>query len=151
MTTTYSFVGRQTNIQASSTCPGGTGNSVISMSRSYNVLGQLMTTVDANSKPTNYWTEPLGHVVAITDVESNITQATYNPLGHRLQSIDPDQGTWNFTYDALSELATQTDARGVVKKINARDALGRVTEQQEVPPANAPNGLTDDVRRRLDL
>jgi len=137
MTTTYSYTGRKTNISASGYCTdGGPSNSSITMSRSYNVLGQLMETIDANNNTTNYWTEPLGHVAAIRDVEGNITKATYNALGQRVQSIDPDQGTWNFSYNAFGELVSQTDARGAVTTVNGRDALGRTTQRQQAWPAN---------------
>ncbi|MBN8888570.1 MAG: hypothetical protein J0I77_22850 [Rudaea sp.] len=106
------------------------------MSRSTNVLGQLMQTVDANGKTTNYWPDALGHVAAIRDVENNVIQATYNALGHRLQSVDPDQGTWNFTYNALGELQTQTDARNVTTTVTGRDVLGRVTQRKQISPTD---------------
>ena len=147
MDTTSSYVGRQTNIAASGVCSGGASNTTIKMSRSSNVLGQLMQTIDANGnttfsngKITSYWTDALGHAAAIQDVEGNVTQATYNALGHRLQSADPDQGTWNFSYNALGELTSQTDARGVVTTVTGRDALGRMTQRQQVSPTTV-NGL----------
>ncbi|MBN8886231.1 MAG: IPT/TIG domain-containing protein, partial [Rudaea sp.] len=134
--TTYAYVGRQTNITASGYCGSGGPNSSITMSRSTNVLGQLMQTVDANVKKTNYWPDALGHVAAIRDVENNVIQATYNALGHRLQSVDPDQGTWNFTYNALGELQTQTDARNVTTTVTGRDVLGRVTQRKQISPTD---------------
>ena len=151
MTTTYAYVGRQTNITASGTCPGGTANTTIKMSRSTNVLGQLMQTIDANGnttftngKTTSYWTEPLGHVVAMQDVEGNLTTASYNALGQRTQSNDPDQGAWTFSYDALGELVSQTDARSAVTSVTSRDALGRILTRTEVPPATVPTGEATD-------
>jgi len=135
MDTTYVYTGRQTKITASGNCTDGSpGNGEITVSRSTNVLGQLMQTVDANHKSTDYWTEPLGHVVAIRDVELNVTTASYNALGQRTQSSDPDQGIWSFSYDALGELTSQVDARGVVTTVTSRDALGRITRRQQVSP-----------------
>ena len=145
MTTAYGYTGRQTNITVSGTCPGGTANTTIQMSRSTNALGQLMQTVDAASKTTSYWTEPLGHVVAITDVEGNLTTASYNALGQRLQSNDPDQGTWTFSYNALGELNSQTDARGVVTQINSRDAVGRIVQRTQTPPASPPTYIANET------
>jgi|GEM_PF-865151 len=146
MSTTYTYVGRQTNISTSGTCTDSTlSRTTIQMSRSVNVLGQLMQTKDANTKTTSYWTEPLGHVAAITDADSKSTLAVYNALGQRTQSNDPDQGIWNFTYDALGELLTQTDARNVKTTVTARDALGRELSRQAVPPAGAPASVDDEA------
>ena len=83
--------------------------------------------------------------MAMQDAEGNNTTAQYNALGQRTQSSDPDQGTWNFTYDALGELLTQTDARLVKTTVNTRDALGRMTEQQQVPPTALPAGEANEV------
>jgi len=146
MTTSYTYTGRETDISASGHCSDGSpANGPITMSRSYNVLGQLMQTVDANGNTTSYWTEPLGHVAAIRDVEQNITKASYNELGQRTQSIDPDQGTWNFSYSAFGELLSQTDARGVVTTVNSRDAIGRTTQQQQVWPASATGPSNENL------
>ncbi|WP_018974452.1 IPT/TIG domain-containing protein [Rudaea cellulosilytica] len=156
MDTTYAYKGRQTNITVSANActDGSPTNPTIYMSRSTNALGQLMQTIDANGnsnftngKTTRYWTEPQGHVAAIKDVEGNVTKASYNALGQRTQSIDPDQGTWNFTYDAFGEQLTQTDARSVVTTINGRDALGRVTQQQQV---SLPSSAGLDPQNLLD-
>ncbi|MHB8446873.1 MAG: NHL domain-containing protein [Rudaea sp.] len=146
--TDYTYSGRTTNIVAHAanvTCPGSTSNLCETMSRSQNVLGQYMQTTDAKDGITNYWTEPLGHVTAMEDAEGNYTTAQYNALGQRMQSSDPDQGTWNFTYDAFGELLTQKDARGVVTTVTSRDALGRTTQQQAVPPATLPWGMANEA------
>jgi len=147
-TTAYAYSGRKTSITAHGSlvsCPGTSSNLCITMSRATNMLGQYMQTTDANAKQTNFWTEPQGHVVAITDAEGNLTKATYNALGQRTQSSDPDQGTWSFSYDALGEILTQTDARGVITSVTGRDALGRTTTQQAVPPATVPLGLANET------
>lgn len=159
--TDYTYVGRKTNLTqhdstvsllAGNACPTTAGNKCLQLSRSTNVLGQLMQTTESpilsgttTVHTTSYWTEPLGNVVAVKDAEGNITQARYNALGQRTQSKDPDQGIWNFTYDAQGELLTQTDARGVVTTVNSRDALGRTTEQQQVPPSVVPTGLQNET------
>ena len=161
--TDYTYSGRQTTLIVHATasafkpvggvCPTtGALNLCLKMTRSTNVLGQLMQTTEspvlagaATTMATNYWTEPLGHVVAMTDAEGNLTTASYNPLGQRTLSSDPDQGAWVSTYDALGELLTQQDARNVVITVNSRDALGRTTEQQQVPPAGTITGLDPNL------
>ena len=49
-------------------------------------------------------------------------------MNHRTQVVDPDAGTWNFTYNALGELLTQTDARGV-QTSHLYDAIGRLVQR----------------------
>ncbi|MBS0438997.1 MAG: hypothetical protein JSS33_06275, partial [Proteobacteria bacterium] len=155
--TDYTYAGNTTALtvhgtnvipNANGTCKSSNGNLCLQMSRSQNVLGQWMQTTQSpilngatQTLTTNYWTEPLGHIAAMRDAEGNITTAGYNALGQRTQSADPDQGTWNFSFDALGELLTQTDARGVITTVNSRDALGRTTQRQQVPPSSAPAGL----------
>jgi RHS repeat-associated protein len=135
----------------SGACPTNT-SPCLQTSRSTNALGELMQVTESpvlngatTTLTTNYWTEPNGHVVAIADPEGALTTASYNALGQRTANHDPDQGSWTFAYDALGELLTQTDARGVVTTVNARDALGRTTEQQAVPPAALPAGLANET------
>lgn len=146
--TDYTYSGRKTTVVAHGShiaCPGSGGNLCITMYRSKDVLGQYTYVVDASIHATEYWAGALGNVVAIKSPEGDLTKARYNQLGQRTQSIDPDQGSWNFTYDALGELLTQTDARGVVTSVLGRDALGRVTQQEELPPATAVTGLDSNV------
>jgi RHS repeat-associated protein len=145
MTTSYAYSGRTTTIIAGGTCTdGGPGNGPITMSRSNNGLGQLMRTVDANGKTTNYWTDAQGHVAAIVDVEGNITRATYNALGQRLSNHDPDQGDWAFAYDALGKLVSQTDARGVTAT-TTRDVLGRILTKQSTTPSSGTGGVLNET------
>ena len=159
--TVYTYSGRETlltthdsgiTLGTNNTCPKTAGNLCLQMTRSTNVLGQWMQTTESPylngtqiTLTTNYWTEPLGHVAAMTDAEGNITTATYNQLGQRTATSDPDQGDWGFTYDAFGELLTQTDARNVVTTVNSRDVLGRMTEQQQVPPSPAPAGMANET------
>jgi len=51
---------------------------------------------------------------------------TTNSLGQKVATGDPDMGTWTYTYDLNGNLATQTDARGVVITFTY-DALNRLT------------------------
>jgi RHS repeat-associated protein len=158
--TDYTYSGRKTTttvhdkavvLSPIGACPTNT-SLCLQTSRATNVLGEQMQLVEspvlngaATTLTTNYWTEPNGHVVAITDPDGALTTASYNALGQRTGSHDPDQGSWTFTYDALGELLNQSDARGVVTTVTKRDALGRTTEQQVVPPAALPTGLANET------
>lgn len=158
--TDITYAGRKTTttvhdqaiaLTPSGACPSSTAL-CLQTSRATNALGDLMQAVESpvlsgvpTTLTTNLWNDPQGHVVAITDPEGALTKASYNALGQRTSSNDPDQGAWSFTYDAFGELLTQTDARGVVATVSKRDALGRATEQQAVPPAALPPGLANET------
>ena len=132
--TSYAYAGLRTDIAvrpASGNCT--ILNLCFSMSRQHNALGQLMRTTDALTGVTDYWVDPLGKAAALRDAKLNTMLASYNAFGHRLTSNDPNQGNWSFTYNALGELKTQTDARGVLTTVTQRDALGRVLKQRREP------------------
>jgi RHS repeat-associated protein len=147
--TLYSYNGNTTTITAHAvgvTCPGTASNLCMQMTRSTNVLGQIMTTKDAKQNYTYFWTEPLGHVAAMKDTEGNITFASYDVLGRRTSMDDPDQHRWRFYYDAFGDFRGQVDARNVVTQVNSRDVLGRLTQQQIVPPATVPTGMVNETQ-----
>src|SRR5438552_15648057 len=48
-------------------------------------------------------------------------------------------------HDAFGELASQTDARGVVTQITSRDALGRTVQRTQAPPVNPPAGTANET------
>lgn len=135
--TTYSYLGNKTTIKVrgryvSTTC-ADTTNLCMDMTRTHDALGRLLQTVQsdsttANYAVTDYWYDGHGNPVAARDAEGNVIRASYNPLNHRTQVVDPDAGTWNFTYNALGELLTQTDARGV-QTSHAYDAIGRLVQR----------------------
>jgi RHS repeat-associated protein len=166
----YIYYGRQTTMTVhdstialggGNSCPANASNLCLVTVRKTNALGQLMQTTElpilgsstsTTTTPhiTNYWTDAQGQVAAISDPETNLTTAIYNALGQRTSSSDPDQGAWTFSYDGLGELISQTDPRGpsgvgVVTSVNGRDALGRVTEQEQLPPSVAQAGLDPNV------
>ncbi len=136
LTTTYSYVGNRVDIAVKgSTGVCNVANVCVNMSRSNNALGQVMDTIDAKMGLVSHWFDAAGRSIAFKDAKGLITRSTYNELGHRLTATDPDMGangtpgTWTYTYNALGEMVTQADARGVTLTVNARDALGRVTTQ----------------------
>lgn len=113
-----------------------------------NALGEMVQTRDALSGVTDFWFGPSKTAAAIRDARGSLITATYNAFGHRLASVDPNQGAWSFTYNALGELLTQTDARGVQTTVSVRDGLGRMLEQRTAPPAVVPANVT--AERTLD-
>ena len=123
MVTTYSYVGRTTNIQVQGTndAPGVSG---LSLSRTTDSLGRYVETRDALNGRTRFWYEANGNVAAIEDANSVVTKANYNAIGQRTGVNDPNQGSWGFAYNALGEVLAQTDARGIATTLTY-DKLGR--------------------------
>ncbi|TDR47756.1 RHS repeat-associated protein [Tahibacter aquaticus] len=150
----YSYVGLRTDIAVAPLNVNCTATPTlcIAVKRHSNSLGQLMRTEDAlaGSYPagslqgiTDYWLNPGGAVAAIRDGKGSVISAVYSALGHRLSSHDPNQGNWSFTYNALGEMLTQTDARGVQTTVTQRDSLGRVLQQRREPVLGVPATLAD--------
>ncbi|MBN8213217.1 MAG: VCBS repeat-containing protein [Xanthomonadales bacterium] len=162
MVTTYSYVGRTTNIQVqgSNDAPGVPG---LSLSRTTDSLGRYVETRDALNGRTRFWYEANGNVAAIEDANGVVTKASYNAIGQRMSVNDPNQGSWGFAYNALGEVLAQSDARGIVTQISY-DKLGRpqwrtatvdatgdnvadsVVDHWNYDPANAKGAPLDDAR-----
>jgi RHS repeat-associated protein len=113
MVTTYTYVGRTTNILVCGSNDVGT-TPCLSLSRSVDSLGRYEETSDALGGITQFWYDGAGNALALQDAKNTVTKASYNELDQRTQVVDPNQGTSNFTYNALGEVLTQTDARNIV-------------------------------------
>ncbi|WP_282110062.1 SpvB/TcaC N-terminal domain-containing protein [Shewanella algicola] len=99
-----------------------------SMSRSYNSLGQLLSTTDAKGNKSYFAYNAAGLPVLIQDVLGSKITARYDDLGRKAWFNDPNMGVWNFTYNQYGELITQTDARNITTTFNY-DKVGRQTSQ----------------------
>ena len=113
-------------------CSGGTnadGSPSLSMARTFDSAGKLVSTLDAHGGTTRYWFDGTGNPLMITDVMGQSITASYNDFGHRLSVSDPDRGTWNFSYNGFGEVKTQTDARSKQTTL-LLDKLGRVTRRE---------------------
>ncbi|GGP72676.1 hypothetical protein GCM10009347_41670 [Shewanella algicola] len=105
-----------------------TGGLNASMSRSYNSLGQLLSTTDAKGNKSYFAYNAAGLPVLIQDVLGSKITARYDDLGRKAWFNDPNMGVWNFTYNQYGELITQTDARNITTTFNY-DKAGRQTSQ----------------------
>ncbi|WP_229814817.1 SpvB/TcaC N-terminal domain-containing protein [Shewanella hanedai] len=117
---TYTYVdGLTTDIAVSS------NGYNLTMSRSYNSLKQLFSTVDAKGNESEFAYNAAGLPVLIQDVLSSQITAAYDDLGRKRWFDDPNMGKWSFVYNQYGELDNQTDARGV-KSTYQYDQLGRL-------------------------
>jgi RHS repeat-associated protein len=136
--TEYTYTGLKTDIEVCqvanlvTTCaavvvlPGDPAK--LSMSRSFDSAGKLLSTTDANAQTTKYFFDGAGNPLRIIDVMDLQINAQYNDFGYRTSVNDPDRGTWTFDYNGYGEVVKQTDARGMVTNI-AYDGLGRATSK----------------------
>lgn len=75
---------------------------------------------------TDYGYDVQDHLTSVTDAEANTTTYVYNDRDLLVREVSPVSGTTGHTYDPHGELATTTDARGVVVTRTV-DAADRVT------------------------
>jgi RHS repeat-associated protein/uncharacterized repeat protein (TIGR01451 family) len=73
-------------------------------------------------------------LTAVYAPSNSHTVIAYDAAGRKIEMTDPDLGTWRYTYDAASNLATQTDARGVTLWFQY-DNLNRLTQKRQTDGA----------------
>ncbi len=100
----------------------------------FNSLGQLVETIDAfdseDAVSTTYAYDQLGNntFVRINGNDDTDVITQFDFAGNPTQITDPSTGTTFFRFDALGQLKSQTDARGVVTDFNY-DLAGRLTRR----------------------
>ncbi len=85
----------------------------------------LPTTVASS---VTYTYDVLGNLLTSKDILNNTSTMTYDSLGRKLTMQDPDMGSWSYTYDANGNLETQVDAKNQ-KLCFTYDALNRRTQK----------------------
>ena len=93
-----------------------------------NAYNQI-TQIDENKSGVVYTTRyeyqfPGGNVTKITDSKGSQIRFEYDSLGRNTKLIDHSIGTWVYTYDAVGNMLSQTDNRGVTVN-TAYDVLNR--------------------------
>jgi RHS repeat-associated protein len=108
-------------------------------SATYDSLGDVLTSTDANGKTTENAYDPKGDLIQSTDPLNEVTHNAYDAMDRLLSQTDPRGNTTNFTYDALGNLKTKTDALSNVtsytydnngNKLSATDANKHTTNYQ---------------------
>ena len=77
-------------------------------------LGDVTTCTTAAGSPyatTTYNYDVLGNLLTLVDAKGNVSTMAYDTLSRKTIMHDPDMGTWTYTYDATGNLTTQTDAK----------------------------------------
>jgi RHS repeat-associated protein len=95
-------------------------------SSSYDRLNRRKDATDARSGVTSFGYNGREDLTSVTDPRSLATQYPRNGLGDATQLISPDTGTAGMTYNALGNVLTRTDSRGVLATYGY-DPLNRLT------------------------
>jgi RHS repeat-associated protein len=117
-------------------------------SNTYDGSGNLVTRTDALGNTTRYAYDPEGNMLSATDALANVTTYQYDPSGHVTQKIDALGHGTTFTYDANGNKKTQDEQRevrggfGVLQTNYTYDAVGRLTQSQQVFSGSITNGPT---------
>jgi RHS repeat-associated protein len=98
--------------------------------RTVNVIGQLIKSVDNLNNAISYAYDGFGNLIELRDPAGNTTTMQYDIRGHKTSMYDADTGQTTYTYNALGELVAQTDANGQTVQM-VYDELGRITKRQE--------------------
>ena len=74
----------------------------------YNALGWLTTSTDANGNATSYTYDSMGRVLTVTDALGNTTSYVYDLLGRVFEQTTPQGAVTRYTYDAVGNV-TKTE------------------------------------------
>jgi len=111
----------------------------------YDAFNRLVEVQEPNSDnsvytTTNYTYDVLGNLIQVVDANSNTTTMAYDWLSRKTGMTDPDMGTWSYGYDNNGNLTSQTDAKGQTITM-VYDAMNRLTNKNY--PAGS--GMTNIV------
>jgi len=99
----------------------------------YDAFARLIEVQEPNSDnsvyaTTNYTYDVLGNLKTTVDANSNTTTMTYDWLSRKTGMSDPDMGAWSYVYDSNGNLTTQTDANSQTITM-VYDAINRLTNK----------------------
>ena len=99
---------------------------------SHDIMGNVLTKVDARDKLWTYEYDNKGQLTKITDPLTNITQLFYDQVGNKTKEIDAENKQKTFEYDADSNLIKITDATGneTIFEYNSDNKLTKQTDAE---------------------
>ncbi|BAV99365.1 YD repeat-containing protein [Lysobacter enzymogenes] len=117
------------------------------LSRVFNVLGQVQTYKDGLNHATGYTYDAEGHPDTTTDALGRVSDQDYDPLGRLVKTLQ-DVGTGRINaetkieYDALDQVTKVIDPKGL-STVYARNGFGELT--QLTSPDTGVTGYTYDA------
>jgi RHS repeat-associated protein len=106
---------------------------------SFDSLGNLLTSTDANGKTTQFAHDSRGNLIKVTDPLNEMTQYAYDAMDRLSSKTDPLGNTTLYLYDALGHVKDQIDTLGHTteftyddngNKLSETDANGHATNYQ---------------------
>lgn len=75
----------------------------------YDLLGQVIASIDGNQQRTEYTYDVMGRMTSVKDPKGEVTRYIYSLAGDLVQIVMPDQQTVTKSYDEMGRLISQTD------------------------------------------
>ncbi|MBU1986079.1 MAG: RHS domain-containing protein, partial [Proteobacteria bacterium] len=94
----------------------------------YDALGRLLTLTEAGVVAESYTYDGHGNISQVQDADSKATQFVHDDFGRRTMASAPDTGQSSFSYDAAGNLLAVTDAKGQTVS-RSYDAVNRPLSQ----------------------
>ncbi|MDY6966794.1 MAG: hypothetical protein SVM80_12660, partial [Halobacteriota archaeon] len=101
---TYDAMGNMTSV----TDPEGN----VTNFTSHDVMGNVLTKIDAGSKTWTYQYDDAGRLRTITDPLNNITEMFYDERGNKIRQVDAEGKETLYEYDSHNNMIKRTDALG---------------------------------------
>jgi len=151
--TDYSHQGGYTEIDVSQVSSSNnncspTDISTLSMSRTYDATGKLLSTKDDQDNIVKYKYDASGNPKELIDADNNPIYTNFDALGRKQSVNDPNMGIKTFQYNGFGEVIQQQVAGESYSTYYRYDKLGRITDQySNVYPNLDP---VADVRSYID-
>jgi len=101
---------------------------VIQTDYQYDVLNRLLSLTKAATNTTGYTFDAHSNVTEVTDAKSKATSFTYDDFGRMVTTTSPDTGQNAYSYDLAGNLISMSDAKGQSTTMQY-DALNRPVKQ----------------------
>jgi RHS repeat-associated protein len=112
--------------------------------RTYDLMGLLISVTDFYGGVTQYSYDAMGNMVSVTDPSGNVTSMSYDIYGNRILLNDKDLGSTTDDYNALGQLITSTNAKNYTTSY-IYDNLGRVKTRTEKDAQTGTDVITTYV------
>jgi len=97
---------------------------------SHDIMGNMLTKVDARGKPWTYEYDAAGRLKTITDPLGNVTRLFYDEVGNKIREVDAELKEKTYEYGERNNLVRSTDGAGNTTLFEY-DSDGKLTRQTD--------------------